>query len=55
LAALFRKSVLVLSPAGGYVIGTVDVESDQRNASSVRDQQVIEHCAEAALPLWLLR
>jgi putative methionine-R-sulfoxide reductase with GAF domain len=47
--------VPVLSPAGGHVIGTVDVESDRLNAFSARDQQMIEQCAQAALPLWLLR
>ncbi len=47
--------VPVLSPGGERVIGTVDVESDQANAFSARDQQMIEQCAEAALPLWLLR
>jgi L-methionine (R)-S-oxide reductase len=47
--------VPVLSPAGGHVIGTVDVESDKENAFSARDQQMIEQCAQAALPLWLLR
>jgi GAF domain-containing protein len=44
-----------LSPGGGNVIGTVDVESDKVNAFSTRDQQMIEQCAQAALPLWLLR
>jgi L-methionine (R)-S-oxide reductase len=47
--------VPVLAPGGGPVIGTIDVESDQAGAFSARDQQVIEQCAEAALPLWLLR
>ena len=47
--------VPVLSPAGGHVIGTVDVESEHLNHFSFRDQQMIERCAEAALPLWLLR
>jgi L-methionine (R)-S-oxide reductase len=47
--------VPVLAPGGERVIGTVDVESDQANAFSARDQQMIEQCAEAALPLWLLR
>jgi len=47
--------VPVLSPAGGHVIGTIDVESDQLNAFSASDQQMIARCAEAALPLWLLR
>jgi L-methionine (R)-S-oxide reductase len=46
--------VPVLSP-DGRVIGTIDVESDRANAFSTRDQEMIEQCAEAALPLWLLR
>jgi L-methionine (R)-S-oxide reductase len=45
--------VPVLSP-DGRVIGTVDVESERANAFSASDQQTIEQCAEAALPLWLL-
>lgn len=47
--------VPVLSPADGSVIGTVDVESEHANAFSARDQQLIEQCAQASLPLWLLR
>jgi L-methionine (R)-S-oxide reductase len=47
--------VPVLAPGGGSVIGTIDVESDKLNAFSGRDQQMIEQCAQAALPLWLLR
>jgi L-methionine (R)-S-oxide reductase len=47
--------VPVLAPGGDRVIGTVDVESDVANAFSERDQRMIEHCAQAALPLWLLR
>jgi putative methionine-R-sulfoxide reductase with GAF domain len=47
--------VPVLAPGGDRVIGTVDVESDHANAFSERDQHMIEHCAQAALPLWLLR
>ena len=46
--------VPVISP-DGRVIGTIDVESDRANAFSTGDQQMIEQCAEAALPLWLLR
>jgi putative methionine-R-sulfoxide reductase with GAF domain len=46
--------VPVLSP-DGRVIGTIDVESDRANAFSTRDQEMIEQCAEAALPIWLLR
>ncbi len=47
--------VPILAPGGDRVIGTVDVESGNANAFSNRDQQMIEHCAQAALPLWLLR
>jgi len=45
----------VLAPGGDRVIGTVDVESVRADAFSERDQQMIEQCALAALPLWLLR
>jgi L-methionine (R)-S-oxide reductase len=46
--------VPVLSPDGS-VIGTVHVESDKLSAFSLRDQKMIDQCAQAALPLWLLR
>lgn len=47
--------VPVLAPGEERVIGTIDVESEQANAFGHRDQQMIEQCAQAALPLWLLR
>jgi L-methionine (R)-S-oxide reductase len=47
--------VPVLAPGEQRVIGTVDVESENANAFAARDQQMIEQCAQAALPLWLLR
>jgi GAF domain-containing protein len=47
--------VPVLAPGEDRVIGTVDVESEQGNAFSARDQKMIEQCAQASLPLWLLR
>jgi L-methionine (R)-S-oxide reductase len=47
--------VPVLAPGEQRVIGTVDVESERSNAFGPRDQQMIEQCAQAALPLWLLR
>jgi putative methionine-R-sulfoxide reductase with GAF domain len=47
--------VPVISPGGGHVIGTIEVESDRADAFSSRDREVIEQCAESALPLWLLR
>ena len=47
--------VPVLAPGEDRVIGTIDVESGQANAFGPRDQQMIEQCAQAALPLWLLK
>ncbi|HKV05275.1 MAG TPA: GAF domain-containing protein [Candidatus Acidoferrales bacterium] len=47
--------VPVLAPGDGHVVGTVDVESEEANAFSAGDRQMIEQCAQAALPLWLLR
>jgi len=46
--------VPAISP-DGRVIGTIDVESDRANAFSASDQQMIEQCIDAALPIWLLR
>lgn len=45
--------VPILDPKQGAVIGTLDVESERANAFSARDQQMLEECAEAALPLWI--
>lgn len=47
--------VPVLDPSGERVIGTVDVESDRPSAFGPQDQRMIEQCAQAALPLWLIR
>lgn len=52
---LSEMIVPVLAPGGGRVIGTVDVESERANAFGAADQQMIEQCAQAALPLWLIR
>jgi len=46
--------VPVLHPGDGRVVGTVDVESEKVDAFSTRDREMIEQCAQAALPLWLL-
>lgn len=45
----------ILDPKLGGVVGTIDVESDRANAFSARDQQMLEECARAALPLWTAR
>lgn len=42
----------ILSPQGGSVIGTIDVESERLNAFSEEDRQTLEQYAQAALPLW---
>jgi putative methionine-R-sulfoxide reductase with GAF domain len=47
--------VPILAPGQDRVIGTIDVESEQANAFGPRDQQMIDQCAQPALPLWLLR
>jgi GAF domain-containing protein len=44
--------VPVLDPQRGEVIGTIDVESEHADAFSSGDQQLLEECAKAALPLW---
>ena len=51
---LSEMIVPVLDPSGERVIGTVDVESEQANAFSESDRQMIDQCAQAALPLWLV-
>jgi GAF domain-containing protein len=53
-STLSEMIVPVLAPGGGRVIGTVDVESERANAFSASDKHMIEQCAQAALPLWLL-
>jgi putative methionine-R-sulfoxide reductase with GAF domain len=45
--------VPVIVPADGRVVGTIDVESELTNAFSLKDQQMLEECAGAALPLWI--
>lgn len=47
--------VPVLDPGSGCVIGTVDIESELPNAFADSDRQMAQQCAEAALPMWLLR
>jgi putative methionine-R-sulfoxide reductase with GAF domain len=45
--------VPIVDPQSGKVIGTIDVESERANAFSPSDQQLLEECARAALPLWM--
>lgn len=52
---LSEMIVPVLDPSGERVVGTIDVESERADAFGPNDQRMIEQCAEASLPLWLLR
>ena len=45
--------VPVIDQNTGAVVGTIDVESENPNAFSDRDQIMLERCAEAARPLWI--
>jgi putative methionine-R-sulfoxide reductase with GAF domain/uncharacterized damage-inducible protein DinB len=41
--------------ASGEVIGTIDVESDRRDAFSAEDERFLRACASALQPLWVRR
>jgi L-methionine (R)-S-oxide reductase len=43
----------VVDEKTGAVIGTIDVESEQANAFSLDDQNLLEQCARVAQPLWI--
>ena len=45
----------VLDEKIGAVVGTIDVESEQATAFSDEDREMLEECAQAALPLWMGR
>jgi putative methionine-R-sulfoxide reductase with GAF domain len=53
-STLSAMIVPVLHPGDSRVVGTVDVESERANAFTSRDREMIEQCAQSALPLWLL-
>jgi putative methionine-R-sulfoxide reductase with GAF domain len=52
-STLSETIVPIVNPQSGKVIGTIDVESERANAFSPSDQQLLEECARAALPLWM--
>jgi len=45
--------VPIVDPGSGAVIGTIDAESEHADAFSAHDQEFLEKCARAALPLWI--
>ena len=44
--------VPVLGGAGGEVVGTIDVESEEQDAFSAGDRAALERCAAAVAPLF---
>lgn len=44
--------VPILDRAGDRVVGTIDVESEQRNAFSAEIEELLKACAEVIRPLW---
>ena len=44
--------VPILDAKGEHVIGTIDVESEYRNAFDQDTQSVLEECAKIIAPLW---
>jgi putative methionine-R-sulfoxide reductase with GAF domain len=49
---LSEAIIPVLDPRREQVLGTIDVESEKRNAFSELDLEALEEFARAALPLW---
>jgi L-methionine (R)-S-oxide reductase len=45
--------VPVLDRPGGNVVGTLDVESQQRDAFDTQVEKLLEACAEVLRPLWV--
>ena len=43
----------VVSPSTGEVIGTIDAESDRKNAFTLDDDAFLSECARVLLPLWV--
>jgi putative methionine-R-sulfoxide reductase with GAF domain len=46
------EAIVPISSDGGQVVGTIDVESDRRNAFSAEDEVFLRRCAVAISPLW---
>ena len=44
--------VPVMDETSGAVVGTIDVESERKDAFSPEDQAMLEECARMARPLW---
>jgi putative methionine-R-sulfoxide reductase with GAF domain len=46
------EAIFPVVSAAGVIIGTIDVESDKRNAFSETDERFLRACAAALAPLW---
>jgi putative methionine-R-sulfoxide reductase with GAF domain len=44
--------IIPIAVAGGPIVGTIDVESDRKNAFGDDDQMLLESCASLLAPLW---
>ena len=44
--------VPIISPQSGTVVGTIDVESERKNAFADADRKLLEECAGGILRLW---
>ncbi len=47
-----RSEIIVPVMDGGAVVGTIDVESERKDAFTDRDRLFLEHCAAASLSIW---
>ena len=46
------EAIVPVVSAAGVIVGTIDVESDRRNAFSETDERFLRACAAALAPLW---
>jgi L-methionine (R)-S-oxide reductase len=46
------EAIFPVATDAGDVVGTVDVESDRRNAFAREDERFLRECARALRPLW---
>jgi putative methionine-R-sulfoxide reductase with GAF domain len=51
-AATGSEAIIPILSKSGEVVGTIDVESDRRNAFSPEDEKFLLACADALRPMW---